>query len=143
MIPMIQDVPGQTLRHLRKVEGPTATLLAAPTGKARVRLRAMTGLSANTIHQVLHDAGMLGPNYRILEKPEKGKRICKNIVIDESSMPSVELLAALFRAVDINAFRRLIFVGDPYQLPPIGPGRPFVDALRWLREQHPECIAES
>jgi ATP-dependent exoDNAse (exonuclease V) alpha subunit len=73
---------------------------------------------------------MLGPNYRILEEPEKGKRICKNIVIDESSMPSVELLAALFRAIDINAFRRLIFVGDPYQLPPIGPGRPFVDALR-------------
>jgi len=124
------------------VEGPSATLLAAPTGKARVRLQAATGLSANTIHQILNDVGMLGPNYRILEKPEKGKRICKNIVIDESSMPSVELLAALFRAIDVNAFRRLIFVGDPYQLPPIGPGRPFVDALRWLREKHPECIAE-
>jgi hypothetical protein len=130
------------LKHLRQVEGPSATLLAAPTGKARVRLQAATGLSSNTIHQVLHDAGMLGPNYRILEQPQKGKRICKNVVIDESSMPSVELLAALFRAIDVNAFRRLIFVGDPYQLPPIGPGRPFVDALRWMREEHPECIAE-
>jgi exodeoxyribonuclease V alpha subunit len=130
------------LRHLRQVEGPSSTLLAAPTGKARVRLQAATGLSSNTIHQVLHDAGMLGPKYRIFDQPQKGKRICKNIVIDESSMPSVELLAALFRAVDTNAFRRLIFVGDPYQLPPIGPGRPFVDALRWMREQHPECIAE-
>jgi len=57
-------------------------------------------------------------------------------------MPSVELLAALFRAVDMDAFRRLIFVGDPYQLPPIGPGRPFVDALRCMREEHPDCIAE-
>lgn len=130
------------LKQLRESEGVTATLLAAPTGKARVRLQAITGRSANTIHQVLDDAGMLGPNYRILDAPEKGRRIVKNIVIDESSMPSVELLAALFRAVDMDAFRRLIFVGDPYQLPPIGPGRPFVDALRWMREGHPNCIAE-
>lgn len=130
------------LKQLREREGVTSTLLAAPTGKARVRLQAITGRSSNTIHQVLNDAGMLGPNYRILDHPEKGRRIVKNIVIDESSMPSVELLAALFRAVDMNAFRRLIFVGDPYQLPPIGPGRPFVDALRWMREQHPECVAE-
>lgn len=130
------------LEELRKVEGRTATLLAAPTGKARVRLRAVTEREANTIHQVLYRAGMLGPRYRILEEPTKGKTRYTNIVIDESSMPSVELLAALFRAVDTNAFRRLIFVGDPYQLPPIGPGRPFVDILRWMREQHPECVAE-
>ena len=130
------------LKRLWEVEGPSATLLAAPTGKARVRLQSATGRSANTIHQILHDAGMLGPNYRIREKPEKGQRSFKNIVIDESSMPSVELLAALFRAINLNSFRRLIFVGDPFQLPPIGPGRPFVDALRWMREEHPECIAE-
>jgi ATP-dependent exoDNAse (exonuclease V) alpha subunit len=85
---------------------------------------------------------MLGVNYRILESPPKGRLSYTNIVIDESSMPSVELMAALFRAIDTNAFRRLILVGDPYQLPPIGPGRPFVDALRWMREEHPECVAE-
>lgn len=130
------------LEQLRKIEGPSATLLAAPTGKARVRLQAATERDANTIHQILHKVGMLGPRYRILDAPEKGKAIYRNVVIDESSMPSVELLAALFRAIDINAFRRLIFVGDPYQLPPIGPGRPFVDILRWMREEHPECIAE-
>ena len=130
------------LRQLREIEGVSATLLAAPTGKARVRLQAATERPSNTIHQILHDVGMLGPNYRILEKPEKGQLTFTNIVIDESSMPSVELLAALFRAIKVNAFRRLIFVGDPYQLPPIGPGRPFVDALRWMREKHPGCIAE-
>ena len=130
------------LNQLRDIEGASATLLAAPTGKARVRLQAATGRSSNTIHQILNDVGMLGPNYRILDAPTKGKLVYKNIVIDESSMPSVELLAALFRAIDTNAFRRLIFVGDPYQLPPIGPGRPFVDALRWMRESYPECIAE-
>lgn len=131
------------LEQLRQIEGHSATLLAAPTGKARVRLQAATRRPANTIHQVLNDADMLGPNFRIMDqKPEHGKIIYKNIVIDESSMPSVELLAALFRAIDTNAFRRLIFVGDPFQLPPIGPGRPFVDILQWMREEHPECIAE-
>jgi hypothetical protein len=132
------------LNQLREIEGVSATLLAAPTGKARVRLQAATGQRSNTIHQILHDVGMLGPKpkYRILDKPEKGQVTYINIVIDESSMPSVELLAALFRAIKVNAFRRLIFVGDPYQLPPIGPGRPFVDALRWMRENHPNCIAE-
>jgi len=130
------------LEELRKIEGHTATLLAAPTGKARVRLQATTHREAHTIHQILYKVGMLGPRYRILDDPEKGRIIYRNIVIDESSMPSVELLAALFRAIDTNAFRRLIFVGDPYQLPPIGPGRPFIDILRWMREEHPDCIAE-
>ncbi len=130
------------LNFLRETEGHTATLLAAPTGKARVRLQSATGRSANTIHQILNDAGMLGPNYRILDIPKNGKLTFTNIVIDESSMPSVELLSALFRAVDVNAFRRLIFVGDPFQLPPIGPGRPFVDTLHWMRDKHPECVAE-
>lgn len=130
------------LKHLRESEGFSSTLLAAPTGKARVRLQAATGWPANTIHQVLHDAGMLGPNYRILEEPTKGISTYKTIVIDESSMPSVELLSALFKAVDTNAVRRLILVGDPFQLPPIGPGRPFVDLLRWMREKHAECVAE-
>lgn len=130
------------LRQLRQIEGVTSTLLAAPTGKARVRLQAATQRPSNTIHQILNDAGMLGPNYRILDKPQKGKPIYRIVVIDESSMPSVELLSALFRAIDVNAIRRLIFVGDPYQLPPIGPGRPFVDALRWMREKHPACVAE-
>ena len=130
------------LNELGEIEGMTSLLLAAPTGKARVRLQAATGRSSNTIHQILNDVGMLGPNYRILGKPENGRMIYRNVVIDECSMPSVELFAALFRAIDINAVRRLIFVGDPYQLPPIGPGRPFADALRWFRETHSECIAE-
>ncbi|TWA85145.1 UvrD-like helicase family protein [Azospirillum brasilense] len=130
------------LRTLRALEGPRSTLLAAPTGKARVKLQTSTGRPAATIHQVLSDAGMLGPNYRILETPEKGKLSYNTVVIDESSMPSVELLAALFRAINTGAIARLIFVGDPCQLPPIGPGRPFIDMLRWLRQAHPGCVAD-
>ena len=32
----------------------------------------------------------------------------------------------------LNKVTRLILVGDPNQLPPIGPGRPFVDIIAWL-----------
>lgn len=130
------------LRALRDVEGPRSTLLAAPTGKARVRLQTASGRPASTIHQVLWDVGMLGDNYRILDKPQKGQLSYATVVIDESSMPSVELIAALFRAIRTGAITRLIFVGDAFQLPPIGPGRPFIDVIRWLRQEHSDCIAE-
>ncbi|WP_181167130.1 AAA family ATPase [Mesorhizobium sp. B2-8-3] len=130
------------LRTLREIEGPRATLLAAPTGKARVRLQTASGRQASTIHQVLWDVEMLGANYRILDKPKKGLLSYSTVVIDESSMPSVELLAALFRAIKSGAITRLIFVGDAFQLPPIGPGRPFLDIIRWLRRERPHCIAE-
>ena len=33
--------------------------------------------------------------------------------------------------------RRIIFVGDPNQLPPIGSGKPFVDLVNLLREELP------
>ncbi len=130
------------LRTLREVEGPRSLLLAAPTGKARVRLQTASGYRASTIHQILWDVGLLGSNYRFLDQPSKGKMSYTTVVIDESSMPSVELLAALFRGITTKAITRLIFVGDVFQLPPIGPGRPFLDILRWLRREHPNCIAE-
>lgn len=75
---------------IREIEGPLATLLAARTGKARVRLQAASGRPASTIQQVLWDVEMLGANFRILEKPKKGQLSYSTVVIDESSMPSVE-----------------------------------------------------
>jgi hypothetical protein len=131
------------LRKLREVEGVNATLLAAPTGKARVRLQAATERPSNTIHQILDDVEMLGPNYRILDKPEKGQLSFTNIVIDESSMPSVELFAALFRAVKVNAFRRLIFVGDQSSCRQSGRGgrlsMPFDGCERSIPSALPSC----
>ena len=50
------------------------------------------------------------------------------VIIDEMSMVDVQLLYHLMRA--IPAGKRLILVGDPDQLPPVGPGFPFGDMLR-------------
>ena len=103
-------------------------LPAAPTGRAAKRLSEVTGEDASTIHRML-EAGI---------DPETGKMVfCKNelsplkadaIVIDEMSMVDVQLLSSLLRAIPEN--KRIILVGDPDQLPPVGPGYPFGDMLR-------------
>src|ERR1700758_2661826 len=64
------------------------------------------------------------------------------VIIDEASMIPMDLFGVLFRALDLNKVSRLILVGDPNQLPPIGPGRPFVDTIEWLKTTHPECVAQ-
>ncbi len=45
-------------------------------------------------------------------------------------MLTEEMLAALIQA--LKGVRRLILIGDPRQLPPIGAGRPFVDIVKHL-----------
>ena len=45
-------------------------------------------------------------------------------------------LAATLDAIETTAVERLILVGDPRQLPPIGAGRPFVDIVRYLNDDH-------
>lgn len=56
--------------------------------------------------------------------------VAKTVVIDESSMLTEDQLAALLDA--LKGVSRLILVGDPRQLPPIGAGRPFVDIVQRL-----------
>ena len=56
-------------------------------------------------------------------------------------MVPTDLLGTLFKALMLDMVKRLILVGDPNQLPPIGPGRPFVDAVAWLQANNPECVA--
>jgi exodeoxyribonuclease V alpha subunit len=50
------------------------------------------------------------------------------VIVDEMSMVDVQLLHSLLQAVPAKA--RLVLVGDPDQLPPVGPGSPFSDCLR-------------
>ena len=103
-------------------------LLAAPTGRAAKRLTEVTGEDASTIHRLLEAS--IGPAtgdmvfLRDAANPLKGDVI----IVDEMSMVDVQLLYALLQAVPRN--KRLILVGDPDQLPPVGPGFPFRDMLR-------------
>jgi hypothetical protein len=130
------------VNSLVAAEGMQPMLLLAPTGKARVRLAESTKRRAQTIHQVLRKQELIGPRLTLKVSTSVPPQRVSTIIVDEASMPSVDLLACLLRAVNTDAIRRLIFVGDPNQLPPIGPGRPFGELIEWLRSTAPQCIGE-
>lgn len=114
-------------------EGRSAVLLA-PTGKARVRLQAAAGREAKTVAQFLLKQGRYDETsqryFPTGGPPAPGVRL---VIVDEASMLTGDQVAALFDALEPGC--RVVFVGDPQQLPPIGPGRPFVDLIRWLASQ--------
>jgi exodeoxyribonuclease V alpha subunit len=129
------------LEQLERVEGKQGVYLMAPTGKARVRLSTATKRNAFTIHQFLLKQGWFLPEIFVLKREGGGKASVPTVIIDECSMVPTDLLGTLFKALDLNLVKRLVLVGDPNQLPPIGPGRPFVDIVAWLRDNHPHCVA--
>jgi len=89
--------------------------LVAPTGKAARRITESTGYTASTIHKLLQ--------YNSMEYlyNEDNKIYDYDIyIIDEFSMISNDLAYRLFAALPDNV--KIIAVGDPNQLPPIGPG---------------------
>ena len=104
------------------------TLLAAPTGRAAKRLTEVTGKEASTIHRLL-GAG-IDPHTGDLVFTADAQNPLKAhaVIVDEMSMVDVNLLYSLLQALPRGC--RLILVGDPDQLPPVGPGFPFSDMLR-------------
>lgn len=111
-------------------------LLLAPTGKARVRLEQQTGREGQgqTIAQLLLPSGRFdwtSAGYQVLpDKPRQ--RGAKTVIVDECSMLTEDQLAAVLDCLE--GVERLILVGDPNQLPPIGAGRPFLDIIRRLEK---------
>mgnify|MGYP003290765669 CR=1 FL=1 len=103
-------------------------VLAAPTGRAAKRLTEVTGEDASTIHRLL-ECG-IDPNTGKMEfvRDEDNPLKADAVIVDEMSMVDIQLLHSLLRAIPQG--KRLILVGDPDQLPPVGPGSPFADCLR-------------
>jgi hypothetical protein len=108
-------------------------LLLAPTGKARVRLQGATKSDAMTVAQFLHSLKRYdGIRQRPLFDGKETYRKAKTVVVDEASMLTMDALYAVLQALDLTYVQRIILVGDPNQLPPIGVGRPFADLVTWL-----------
>ncbi|MBY5344948.1 RNA helicase [Rhizobium leguminosarum bv. viciae] len=112
----------------------SSVLLLAPTGKARVRLEEATQRlgQGQTLAQFLQRLKRYeGDSGRYFWNPEAPReKSYRTIIVDECSMLTEDQLAALFDAVE--GVERIVLVGDPRQLPPIGAGRPFVDICRHL-----------
>ena len=105
--------------------------LAAPTGRAAKRLEELCSAPASTLHRLLgaqprtrgEEVSFTGGFARNREWPLDEDVV----VVDEASMLDVELANALLAACSDRT--HLLFVGDPAQLPSIGPGRVLGDVI--------------
>lgn len=92
--------------------------LAAPTGKAAVRMTEATGVNASTLHRLLK----IGHGSDVPEKLD-----CDLLVIDEFSMVDIPLFHKVIQALPENA--GLLIVGDADQLPSVGAGAVLNDMI--------------
>ncbi len=119
-------VLGALLKSQQLAKG--GVLFLAPTGKARVRITQKTNETAMTVAQFLYHLGRYdGARQRPRFTGKEQYRKERTVVIDESSMLTLDDLVAVLLALDLAHVHRVILVGDPNQLPPIGVGRPFAD----------------
>ena len=117
--------------------------LAAPTGKAAARLAEavaaeveqlgaadqarLTGLRATTLHRLLGSR----PDTSVRFKHNRGNRLPHDvIVVDETSMVSLTMMARLLEAIRPDT--RLILVGDPNQLTSVEAGAVLADLVQGL-----------
>ena len=97
--------------------------LCAPTGRAAKRMAETTGLEAKTIHRLLEYDPAAHGFRRGVELPLE----CDLLVVDETSMVDVPLMASLLAAIPPEA--ALVLVGDVDQLPSVGPGQVLADLI--------------
>ncbi len=99
-----------------------AVELAAPTGRAAKRMNEATGCDARTIHRLLEYIPGEG-----FQRNAENPLIADMVIVDEMSMVDAPLMFALLKALTKGT--RLVLVGDRDQLPPVGCGNVFSDAL--------------
>ena len=97
-------------------------LLAAPTGRAAVRMSEASGVNARTVHSALGWVPGEGPTH-----DEEDPLPCDLLIVDETSMANLELMVTLLRAVGEKT--HVVLVGDADQLAPVGAGKPFAELV--------------
>lgn len=98
-----------------------AVTLMAPTGKAAARMTEATGYPAATIHSRLKIVPGNAP------KPGTMEPVSGLVIVDEISMLDTSVAAAMLSRISSNA--QILLVGDPDQLPSVGPGAVLRDLL--------------
>ena len=106
--------------HKKKV------VLCAPTGRAAKRMSETTGEEAKTIHRLL-EIGKFEEDKLGSVDTDVSPIDCDVLVVDEMSMVDVFLMNYLVKALFLGT--KVIFVGDPNQLPSVGPGSILKDLI--------------
>ncbi len=96
------------------------TALTAPTGRAAKRMGETCGADAVTIHRLLETKLDPFTGQLAFTKNQDEPLEVDAVIVDETSMVDVSLMAALLAALRGDC--RLVLVGDPDQLPSVGPG---------------------
>ena len=104
------------------------TALAAPTGRAAKRLGELCGMEGATIHRLLETQFDPGTGRLVFAHDESDPLRVDAVIVDETSMVDICLMRALLSALRSDC--RLVLVGDPDQLPSVGPGNLFSDLIR-------------
>ncbi len=108
---------------IQQVSPSRSITLLAPTGKAARRMAEVTKMPAYTIHKTL---GIFQTKEDLLISaalPDDGI-----VIVDETSMVDVFVANSLFRALPYSS--QIVFVGDPDQLPSVGPGNVLREMIR-------------
>ena len=103
-------------------------LLLAPTGRAAKRMSELCRREAQTIHRALGMTYNELTGETVFKKNGKEPLEADAVIVDEMSMVDLPLMQALLEAVKPGC--RLVMVGDPDQLPSVGPGNVLGDLLR-------------
>lgn len=98
-------------------------VLLAPTGRAAKRMSEACSYPASTIHRYLKWNKETGEFFY----NERNKVLAEFVIVDETSMIDVELLANFFKALPKNV--KLVFIGDYNQLESVGPGNVLKDLI--------------
>ena len=101
-------------------------LLAAPTGRAAMRMSEVTGRQAKTVHRLLEVEWGEGDKPRFTRNMENPLE-ADAVIVDELSMVDTHVFAALLDALPLGC--RLVMVGDSDQLPPVGAGNVLQDIV--------------
>ncbi len=101
--------------------------LCAPTGRAAKRMSEVCGREAKTIHRLLEPNYDMDSSKMVFAKNEENKIETDAIIVDEASMIDINLIEGLLKALKFGT--KIIFVGDPDQLPPVGAGNFLSDVI--------------
>ena len=110
----------------RKLYGKRSEIsLLSPTGRAARRMTEATGYPAQTIHRAVSFHG----EEEELPEQKNGEKLKANLlVVDECSMMDQYIASVLLKRLPDHT--RVVFVGDPEQLPSVGCGNVLRDMLR-------------